>query len=146
MTSHRPLSLVVLLMASLGCGSPEPEEPEAEASTGTETSEMEAQPEAAPPGEAIAEPVEVEETVSEEPVEAAVVVPPAAEESPVYTGPQARLCGCGCCGEPSHIECVATEAELRRREREDRRGVTPFACRAAGCSAGTLLRVCTPTP
>lgn len=151
MTSRRPLSLAACFMASLwfgGCGSPASEEPETEASSGTETAESE--PAAEPPGEAIAEPVPVEEAVSEEPaeepVEAAVVVPPTVEEPPVYTGPQGRLCGCGCCGEPTQIECVASEAEIRRRERADQRGITPFGCRNVGCSAGTLLRVCTPDP
>lgn len=70
----------------------------------------------------------------------------------VYEGPEATLCGCGCCGGGGPgsagslppIECVASQAEFNRRVAADRRASQSSGCRAAGCSLGVRLRVCSP--
>lgn len=137
--------LLACLCLLVACSAPASEAAEPEASTGTES--VAEVPAAPPPEDGGAEPTTepatepaVEEAVSEPPAEAAPL-------EPAYDGPEALLCGCGCCsGAPSAVRCVATEAALRREVAADERVRRQPGCRAAGCSVGTRLRVCTSTP
>lgn len=70
----------------------------------------------------------------------------AAETEAPYTGPEVVECGCGCCGGAAlEVRCVATEAELEAKRREQRAARARPRCRAAGCSpSGVAWRLCQP--
>jgi hypothetical protein len=53
-------------------------------------------------------------------------------------------CGCGCCGgvDPGEAVCVGSKAELDEIERNDEQASKEEHCAAAGCSRGTLYKVC----
>jgi len=124
------------------------ESPESEASTGTESAalahagEAAEAPEAAPaPSDPVAAGEAGEPSFDDTPVEAPAAISPA---PPAYAGPEARICGCGCCmGITTSVECVANETLLRRRVAADRRSRNNLNCAWQGCSTGTVLRVCT---
>ena len=124
-----PALLVALLTA---CAPPAP------AVTSVATRIAAPAPETVEAEDTEAEDTEAEDTEAEE---------TGAEETEAqYAGPEVVECGCGCCGGAAlEVRCVATEAELEAKRREQRAARARPRCRAAGCSpSGVAWRLCQP--
>jgi len=56
-----------------------------------------------------------------------------------------RACGCGCCGgvyEPGRFTCVSSLERLKEIQKADGQARQAPHCAVAGCSLGTVYRLC----
>lgn len=79
------------------------------------------------------------------PVQVSAVEQPRLRPVPVKPIQEYRACGCGCCGQADPdrgYQCVMSLERLEAIKRADEKASRAPHCAVAGCSLGTVYRLC----